>query len=73
MQHVWTKWNGNPPAPDLKVIGSWDDPPEKPGALQATGRSCKRGGCCFWADFGESMTPPIWWRAESNGGPDATR
>lgn len=67
MKYMWTKWRGNPPPHELKVIGSWDDPPEKDGALHQAGTACKRGGCCFFADFGETLIPPVWWRADQPG------
>jgi hypothetical protein len=60
MQHIWAKWETNPPPYATEIIGSWDDPPEKDGALHAEGGICKRG-CCFVAPSGTLM-PPIWWR-----------
>lgn len=64
MKHLWTKWKTNPPASGAPVIGSYDDPPEKEGAMHVSGFKCK-SGCCFQGKGMGSMMLPTWWRPDS--------
>lgn len=62
---VWTKWSHERPPRDVLVEGAWNDDDTKKDK-PTRGYVCKRG-CCFNADFGAGLIPPLWWRVPEPG------